>query len=260
MRAATSRLPCLALLALATTVLAVPARAAVAPAPLGPPAICHPIAIGDAVSLPWNGDGSRDQRIDYDLADVVEDTRAVLRGTSDTLVHMETLRRAVIYLTGIGGSAGVQDRDDAWRGREIARLVALLKADIVDAQLAAGKDEEARRRLALAWFDAGYALCALDQSGKFASWSGGDDGLPLLEQAATLAPQDGAMSLGLSIAHFGGGRPGRACYAYLDKAVTAADDPEGLLRRNVLYTMGSFLGTIDYDELAAKVRHELERA
>jgi hypothetical protein len=258
-----ARFPACALLAAVSLALAGPVHSAVAPAPLGPPAVCHPIDIGDARSLAWNGDGAWEQRTDYNIALVVDDTRSVLGGTTDTLVHMETLRRAVIYLTGIGGGdadAGSAGKDDAWRTRESARLVTALKADIVDAQLGEAEDKQARRRLALAWFDAGYALCALEQAGHRAQGAGRADGLALLERAAALAPRDGAMSLGLSIAYFGGGRPGRTCYAYLDKAVTAADDPDGLLRRNLLNTMGSFLGADNHDELAAKVRAELERA
>jgi hypothetical protein len=231
------------------------------PAPVGPPAICHPIDIGEARSLPWRG-GGFGVHPDQDLGRVVEDARAVLRGTPDTLVHMETVRRAVIYLSGAGGAkhGGDAAHDAAWRAREIGRFVAALKADVVDAQLDDGADEGTARRLALAWFDAGYTLCALEQAGHLPSGASREDGLELLERAVALAPQDGAINLGLSIAHFGDGRPGRTCYAYLDKAVAAADDPDGLLRRNLLHTMGSFLGTATYEELASKVRAALERA
>jgi hypothetical protein len=282
-----ARLPSCALLTLAWSFLVGPALAApaaaapFAPAPavatavaaappalpalLGPPALCHPIDIGDAHSLPWKGQEAWGRLADYDLARVVEDTRAVLRGTPDTLVHMETARRAVIYLSGIGGGDKRETKqgdahDAAWRAREIARLVGALKADIVDAQLDDGNDAEAARRLGLAWFDAGYVLCVLEQSGQRAPAAGYENGLALLEQAAALLPNDGGLCLGLSIAHFGGGRPGKACSVYLDKVVAAADDPDGLLRRNLLGTMGMFLGTKTYDELAAKVRSTLERA
>ena len=253
--------------AVAAALRVVPVAAAapavpVAAAAWGPPAICHPIEIGEARSLPWNAAEAFGTRADYDLKDVVDDTRAILRGTPDALVHMETVRRAVIYLTGIGGRAH-SDVDEAWRAREIARLVDALKADIVDAQLDDGADAEAGRRVALAWFDAGYALCALNQAGRHVQGLGPEadvtTGLVMVGKAATLLPQDGTVQLGASIAHFGEGRPDRACYAHLDRALQAVDDPDGLLRRNVLATMGGFLGAKDHDELARKVRAALER-
>lgn len=101
----------------------------------GPPAICWPIEIGDAKSLPW-GEDAFEKTADYDAARTVRDTLALLDGTMPVLVRMETIRRATLYL------------DDSQAGRD-ALLRALLTR-VLDAE-AAGTPS------ALAWFDAGYA-------------------------------------------------------------------------------------------------------
>src|SRR5215470_10734223 len=68
-------------------------------APVGPPALCHPFAIGEAKSLPWGDDGFK-RRADYDLKRIPQDTYAILLNSDDPFVHGETLRRAALYLTG----------------------------------------------------------------------------------------------------------------------------------------------------------------
>src|SRR5215467_504156 len=70
------------------------------PAPaVGPPTLCHPFAIGDSKSLPW-GDGASARRPDYDVKQLPADTYSILLTSDDPFVHGETLRRAVLYLTG----------------------------------------------------------------------------------------------------------------------------------------------------------------
>jgi hypothetical protein len=109
----------------------------------GPPLICHPVEIGQAECLPWGDDGfsrSRGYRSDA----LVGDTLRVLEGQPSALVHMETLRRATLYV----------DRD-----RELAlRLIGGFMARALDA--------EARERPdPLAWFDAGYLAQCFEQNG-----------------------------------------------------------------------------------------------
>src|SRR5262245_36884112 len=118
----------LVLVILAAALLAAsPAASPAAPAAVvGPPTVCHPIDIGDATSLPW-GSAPFGTDADYDVARTVDDTLAILRGSSDTLVHMETLRRAVIYLTPLSEAGAA--RPAAWREQEIGRLLAGLQAD-----------------------------------------------------------------------------------------------------------------------------------
>lgn len=68
------------------------------PAVAGPPLICHPVAIGDAASLPWrDGYGWNGMVPSYNTASLVRDTLALLRPATATAVQMETLRRAAIY-------------------------------------------------------------------------------------------------------------------------------------------------------------------
>ena len=100
----------------------------------GPPAICHPVEIGDQASLPW-GSNAFDKKRGYSKSDVLDDTLKLLEASDSALVHMETLRRATLYL----------DRDT----KRATTLIATLMARALDAE-AAGEPN------ALAWFDAGY--------------------------------------------------------------------------------------------------------
>ena len=108
----------------------------------GAPAICWPIEIGDAKSLPWAGKDSFAKDEKYDTKRVVEDTLALLDPTMPPIVRMETLRRATLYLE---ESQPLRD----------ALLRALLSR-VLDAE-ALGKPS------ALAWFDAGYAQGCFSQ-------------------------------------------------------------------------------------------------
>ena len=113
------------------------ALAMAARAVAGPPAICHPVEFEKgAESLPW-GSGAFKEKRGYSKSRVVDDTVAVLDKNDDVLVHMETLRRATIYM----------QRDDAMA----QDLLAALMARALDAE-AAGKPS------AITWLDAGY-LC-----------------------------------------------------------------------------------------------------
>ena len=116
----------------------------------GPPLICHPLAIGQAKTLPWvdlnyqKGSGS------YDLKNLTQDTLAILDSNAPVLVRMETLRRATIYA-----------RQDPQVAKELlTRLHA--RANNSDASNAA----------ALAWFDIGYLAETYKQ------WMGRDDPNP----------------------------------------------------------------------------------
>jgi hypothetical protein len=114
-----------------------------AAAPGGPPAICHPVEIGASGSLPW-GPGPLAPDSSYSPAGVIQDTIEILDRQQDVLVHMETLRRASIY---------VKERP-----RLASDLFALVTARTLDAE-AAGRDDP------LAWLDAGYLAQCYDQVG-----------------------------------------------------------------------------------------------
>ncbi|HLI97806.1 MAG TPA: hypothetical protein VKT72_17185 [Candidatus Baltobacteraceae bacterium] len=104
------------------------------PAVAGPPLICHPVAIGNAASLPWrDGNGWNGMEASYNTANLTADTLALLGAGTPTEVRMETLRRAAIY----------SSRDP--------RL-----ADEIASRLFARKD----------WFDVGYFIEAVREAGE----------------------------------------------------------------------------------------------
>ena len=115
-----------------------------APSLAGPPAICWPVEIGEAKSLPW-GDSGFEPDASYDRARVVKDTLALLGSDTPVLVRMETLRRAALYVA--------EDR-----ARRDALLTALMKR-VLEAEAIDQPD-------ALAWFDAGYAAGCFAQLGE----------------------------------------------------------------------------------------------
>jgi len=253
------------LIAVCAALAALPAvLAAAAPAVLGPPTVCHSIDIGTAQSLPW-GSASFAASPDYDVARTVDDTLAILRDSKDTLVHMETLRRAVIYLTPLSDAG--KAKPEAWRDAEVARLLAALQADVSKCTPSAGatgaKATAADPALGLRTFDVGYLQAVLWQSERHGSEAAraelAAEMKGWLDKAAALRPDDGALHLGVALATYDG-QDSPGCYAHLDKAVVLATDPDGLLRRNLMSTMGQFLGASSYDDLVAKVGAHVKRA
>jgi len=112
-----------------------------------PPPLCQPFEIGDARSLPWDGDEWRAVKTDYDINRLVEDTLAILGPETPVIARMETLRRATIYAVWamIDEEVGVEVKD-----LKIARE--LLTRLQTRAREAKGKAE------ALALFDLGYLV------------------------------------------------------------------------------------------------------
>jgi hypothetical protein len=161
------------------------------PAWAGPPLICQQFEIGSAKSLPWKG-GADWQGADpsYNLANLGDDTLALLTPGAPVKVRMETLRRAGIY--------------SAKDARLAGELTSRLLARALDTE-AAGKADP------LAWFDAGYFVETIRQAGFMyryldpadrTSWQlRGDnprlDGYPWVQKAIRLggADMDYALSL-----------------------------------------------------------------
>lgn len=119
----------------------------------GPPTICHPVAIGDAKSLPM-GNGPRDTSTKYDADNVIKDTLAVLKTADSTLVRMETLRRATLYV----------EKNKA-RAHELLGDLAFIALDAE----AVGNE----RAAAQAWFDAGYLAACYQQIDLDIDWNPG---------------------------------------------------------------------------------------
>ena len=95
-----------------------------APSRPGPPCICHPLDIGAAESLPF-GKGPFDVEAKFPLDKVVPETLRILAASEEPLVHMETIRRAAIYLSGIGGER--KDPDSKERAVRIDALIDALQ-------------------------------------------------------------------------------------------------------------------------------------
>ncbi len=121
--------------ALAGAVLATAALA-------GPPIICHPIACEESKSLPY-GDGAFDYSKSYRKSRLVGDTVKYLDGSECALYHMETIRRAAVYVRG-----------DEALGSE---LLGALTMRVLDAE-ASGKPS------ALAWMDAAFLVACFNET------------------------------------------------------------------------------------------------
>ena len=176
----------------------------------GPPLICHPIAIGQAKSLPWvefNHRGSTN----YNLKNLSRDALAILDSHTPVLVRMETLRRATIYA-----------RQDPQVAKEL----------ITRLQERAANSDAASRPDALAWFDLGYLAEAYKQ------WMGkgepnpaaGLDGYSWVRKAISLRGVDPEMEFAAAMITLPG--PAGAHRDHLRKAVAgASSDP--LLAQNL---------------------------
>lgn len=176
----------------------------------GPPLICHPIAIGQAKSLPWvdlnyqNGDGG------YDLQNLTKDTLAILDSNTSVLIRMETLRRATLYA-----------RQDPQVAKE---LLNRLHAHAANAS--------ADNMGALAWFDLGYLAEAYKQ------WMGkgepnpaaGLDGYSWVKKAIAMRGQDPEMEFAAALITLTG--PESDHRDHLQKAIAGAKN-DHLLAQNL---------------------------
>lgn len=272
------------------------ARASAPPAAaplLGPPLVCHPFDIGSARSLPW-GTGSFGVAPDYDLAQIPKDTYDLLAGTDDAFVHMETLRRAVVYVTGLGeGRAPIapEQREALIAGllHELQFDAEAHRAEVDAAREAASRPPEGpgaaapasglryfiqpepatplggrlcqaqARDAALCWFDYGYVLAALRQAGAPRH----EDGVEALRAALLLRPDDARLRLGLALGLFGDADAAARAEAWkqLDAVVQRAENAGAgeeaqadALRRNLIATVGPLLSTEDHDELVEAIR------
>ncbi len=176
----------------------------------GPPLICHPIAIGQAKSLPWVDLNYHKGDAGYDLQNLANDTLAILDSNTPVLVRMETLRRATLYAR--------QDPQVA------KKLLTRLHARATNA----GVDNIG----ALAWFDVGYLSEAYKQ------WMGKDepnpaaglDGYSWVKKAIKMRGQDPEMEFAAALITLTGADSDHR--DHVQKAITGAkNDP--LLAQNL---------------------------
>jgi hypothetical protein len=211
---------------------------------IGPPAVCFPLEIGDARTLPWGGAGPFDVDPGYGQERLVPEVVAVLSCSDEALVHAETLRRAVIYLT-----EGKGRKASAARAQQL-ELVAALQARVLEAELASAQGSGDQHQRALCWMDVGYVLGAFDQMGVEPI----APALPALRRSCDLAPEDGGVALAAWLAAWTRGSSEADRGRLLADVVRLAQDPSGPVRVNLMNVAGMLLGVDTYDQLAAKVR------
>jgi hypothetical protein len=143
----------------------------------GPPLICHPVAIGQATSLPWVDLNYRKGSGSYDLKNLTRDTLAILDSNASVLVRMETLRRATIY---------------ARQDPEVAKeLLTRLHERTANSDAGGG---------GLAWFDIGYLAETYQQwMGDGPNPARGLDGYALVEKAISLRGSDPEMEFAAAL-------------------------------------------------------------
>jgi hypothetical protein len=174
----------------------------------GPPLICHPIAIGQAKSLPEVDLNYRKGSGSYDLNNLTPDTLAILDSNPSVLVRMETLRRATIYA-----------RQDPQVAKE---LLTRLRARAANSDAGNG---------ALAWFDLGYLAETYKQwMGDGPNPARGLDGYAWVKKAITLRGSDPEMEFAAALIALTGSESDRNLH--VEKAMAGAKtDP--LLAQNL---------------------------
>ncbi len=131
------------------------------------------VEIGDARSLPWNGETDYGLVADYDVQRrLVPDTLALLTPTTPPLVRFETLRRAALYLS------------PRFSTPEVATSLRVHLARRLQARV--DREGLAPRLRALSLLDAGCfeGLCAMDRT-----LSSGRNGYGLAKQALPELPE-----------------------------------------------------------------------
>ena len=180
------------------------------PALAGPPLLCFPYDIGSAKSLPWGKDPFQ-KGSGYDTARVVDDTLALLKTERSTLVRMETLRRATIYIG-----------KDSAKATELLAKISWIAMD----------GETTGKPTTEAWFNAGFLAATLRQAGCDITWHAGTDkgvdGYAYIKKALTLTPDDAAMHFGAALVAFEHDRD--AVKAHMQKALALVEPGSDLAR------------------------------
>jgi len=216
------------------------ARTAVVPR-AGPPLLCFPLDIGDAVSLSVGTAGSATPDT-KSPKEVVADAVALLRRSDDAVFHVETLRRFVLF--------------SMQQGRPGRATLESLKTRVAeDLLFEAAGDAASRRREALGWLDLGV----LDAAGRQAGLVDGDADPRFLEKAARVDPADPGVAFCVALAEFRPGRDGEdARWAGHLVRLASGDAPESV-RRNAVATLGIFLDVHDWERLVAEARKRIGR-
>jgi hypothetical protein len=203
------------LMLIAIAAVFVYASAAVA----GPPLICHAFDIGNAKSLPWiSHDWNLSGTENYDTHRLASDTLATLIASQVPLVHMETLRRATLYAR----------KDPVAAKQLLLQLVARARSS----EASSSPDP-------FALFDAAYLTEAYQQwlGEKGENPANGLDGLPWIEHALRLRPNDAQMAFAAALITLRGPEAEHRGHTQI---ATASGNNDQLLKRNLAT---HFLGT-----------------
>ena len=201
----------------------------------GPPLLCHPIEIGNARSLPWDGPYWRSVKADYDINRLVEDTMVLLTPQTPVLVRMETLRRATIYSVW-----AMKDSEVGYTVKNTKIANELLSRLKERAHNAKGKG----RAEALALFDFGYLVESYKQASHASDGSNlanNIDGYASITKAISMYGYAPEMEFAAALVTLG---PQRTIHReHLQKALNGA--PAGsLLARNLVSHFGNMGKTI----------------
>ncbi len=243
-----SLLPRAAPALLATVLLAATAEVAAA----GPPAICHPFQVKGDLTIPASKDDWSEVAVGLTTEKVVELALAGVAASDDTLVHMETLRRAVVALRGVDPRSAATLAE---RQRIAATLLTQLEERVASLRRLAETDPRGvARKLALATFDLGFAAAAFTQAG---TENKVDYAHHLDGAIAQSEETDGAMHFGAALAFFGERKGERRALEHFSAALGLVGTDE-YLSKNLLETGRRFFETHTLAELRAKIRQELE--
>ena len=175
----------------------------------GPPLICHAFDIGAEKSLPWTGSAwNLSGNENYDTANLVHDTLALMDTNAPVIVRMETLRRASLYA-----------RKDPRAAKELLTRL--------HSRAMAG---DTSRQNALALFDFGFLVETYHQWLKDQDPAAGLDGYSLVKRALTLHGNDPEMEFAAALITLRG--PQQAHLEHSRRAIAGAK-ADSLLARNL---------------------------
>lgn len=190
----------------------------------GPPTICFKIDIGDARTIPDDGESAKLAGAEYHKAVV-----AVLEESDDALVHMETLRRAFFI---------------AENEKERIALLERLEDRVLAAEV--NEEQSGKKRRALAWFDLGYWRRILEEGQGFER----DSAHPYIDKSLRIVGDDAGTRLGAACASVDSMSGTKRYLENIAAAHRLATDPKSLVARHLVATVERFTPELAADGYA----------
>lgn len=219
------------------TALAVPAAPVV-----GPPAVCFPFEIGSAKTIP-----DRFSK-EFTHENLVPKTLAVLGQSDNTLVHMETLRRAV--------SAMMESKRSVKTELLAERLVSSLRWRLLE-HVASG-EQGLSQQVGQLWFDLAFGQLAISQALR----SPNDGGEVAMAKAMEYLANDGAAQLGCGLAMWEFDQRGEFGFDRCMLKALEIESQKGAdeyLLRNILSKGEMIVGEAKRAPLVAKLKSRIVR-